>query len=379
MAKMFYSLDEAAARLDKSADEVRAMIESGELQEFRSGDELVVKREQIDLLVGDDGSDDSVASEILGSGESSMMSQMNDESLGVIGLSDSVVDDDAPIVGVDPDDSLVIGLEDSATEPMPTDDSVSGGSIGLSESVADNINLDGGTNVGSSTGEPLTGDGSGIISLASESGSHAAIELDVPESIDNKDQTGISIFDDSLEDGDDAAATIVTDATEADMTTPDFDAGASGSGLLDLTREGDDTSLGVDLLDDGAGASGAGIAGVGEISDEGRAVRDARRRGHRHRADRTHGGLPGSVRRRRLGAGWRAGARRCALDAVHGCDHRALASGWLRSAAFRAVRGNPVVRSGCRDRGAHAAGDHHRLGARSQGVTLQPSSPLAVF
>lgn len=269
MAKMFYSLDEAASRLGKTASAVRAMIESGELQEFRSGDELVVKREQIDLLVGDDGNDESVHSEILGSGESSMMSQLNDDSLGVIGLSDSVVDDDAPIIGDDPDDSLVIGLEDSAAGAIPTDDSVAGGSIGLSESVADNINLDGGTNVGSSTGEPLTGDGSGIISLASESGSHAAIDFDVPESIDNKDQTGISIFDDSLEDGDDAAATIVTDATEADLSTPDFDAGASGSGLLDLTREGDDTSLGVDLLDDGSGASGAGLSGVGEISEEG--------------------------------------------------------------------------------------------------------------
>ena len=269
MAKMFYSLDEAAGRLGKSADAVRAMIESGELQEFRSGDELVVKREQIDLLVGDDGSDESVASEILGAGEASMIGPVNDDSRGVIGLSDSVVDDDAPIIAADPDDSLVIGLEDSSTEPLPVDESVAGGSIGLSESVSDEINLDGGTNVGSSTGAPLGGDGSGIISLASESGSHAAIDLDVPEPVDNKDQTGISIFDDSLDDDAAAAAPIVTAATEADMTTPDFDAGASGSGLLDLTREGDDTSLGGDLLDDGAGASGAGLAGVGEISEEG--------------------------------------------------------------------------------------------------------------
>ncbi len=274
MAKMFYSLDEAAGRLGKSTDEVRAMIESGELQEFRSGDELVVKREQIDLIVGDDGSDDSVASEILGSGESSLGLAASDESLGVIGLSDSVVDDDAPIINADgdADDSLVIGLEDSAADAIPTDDaSVAGGSIGLSESKTEDISLEGGTTAGSSTGagSDLGGDASGIISLASESGSHAAIDLDVPESPDAKDQTGISIFDDGLEDDDDAAATIVTDATTPDMTAPDFDAGASGSGLLDLTREGDDTSLGVDLLDDGAGASGAGLAGVGEISEEG--------------------------------------------------------------------------------------------------------------
>ncbi|MEO1583686.1 MAG: hypothetical protein AAFR96_03825 [Planctomycetota bacterium] len=285
MAKMFYSLEEAAGRLSKTADEVRSMIESGELQEFRSGDELVVKREQIDLLVGDDGSDESVANEILGSEQSALGAAApiddNDESLGVIGLSDSVVDDDGPIVGTDADndDSLVIGLEDSAMEPLTDDASVAGGSIGLSESQVDNISLDGGTTAGSSAGggsggnpdgvgslTEQSGGASDIISLASESGSHAAMDFDVP---DAKEQTGISIFDDSLEDGDDAAATIVTDATAPDMTTPDFDAGASGSGLLDLTREGDDTSLGVDLLDDGLGASNAGLAGAAEISEEG--------------------------------------------------------------------------------------------------------------
>lgn len=267
MAKMFYSLEEAADRLGKTADQVRDMIESGELQEFRSGDELVVKREQIDLLVGDDGGDESVHSEILSSDESSFGDE-NDDSLGVIGLSDSVVDDDKPIIDADADDSLVIGLEDSAADG-PIGDSVSGGSIGLSESQTDDISLDGGTTGGSTGGGSAGGDASGIISLASESGSHAALEFDVPESPDAKDQTGISIFDDGMDDSADSDATLITDATAPDMSTPDFDAGASGSGLLDLTREGDDTSLGVDLLDDGSGASGAGVAAAGEISEEG--------------------------------------------------------------------------------------------------------------
>ncbi|MEM1071570.1 MAG: hypothetical protein AAGB48_01450 [Planctomycetota bacterium] len=315
MAKMFYSLDEAAQALGKTPAEIRAMVESGELQEFRSGDDLVVKREQVDLLRGDDPSEGSIASEILGTGDTGVgevgaeASAFDEDSLGMIGLSDSVMDDDAPIVDAGNEDSLVIGLEESsmagslnqedlgqpelgdemADEPSDTGVSASsGGSIGLTDSVTDTAAVVGDTTAGSSTSDPspsgdsvgLSGSGlgsgiglapltdpadpgasgSGVISLANESGGDIPIELG---SVDAKDQTGISIFDDSLEDDDASAATIVTtDATAPDMSTPDFDAGASGSGLLDLTREGDDTSLGVDLIGD-AGGSAAGVdAGV---------------------------------------------------------------------------------------------------------------------
>lgn len=57
MAKLFYTVEEAAAKLGKSVDEVREMAASGQLQEFRDRDKLVFKREQVDLLVG--GEDES--------------------------------------------------------------------------------------------------------------------------------------------------------------------------------------------------------------------------------------------------------------------------------------------------------------------------------
>jgi excisionase family DNA binding protein len=287
MAKMFYTLSEAADRLGKSPAHVRAMVESGELQEFRSGDELVVKREQIDLLVGDDPAGETTSSDILGPGGSiggSSLGSMgimetpddDDEPLGMIGLSDSVADDDAPIISTGNDDSLVIGLEESGvglTPDLGAEGSVGGsvggslgGSLGLTDALTDNISLDGETKAGSGSsspkladsGSPKLADASGIISLASQSGSHMALDLQTPNA---KDQTGISIFDDGLDDDDASAATIVTDATVPDMSAQGFDGGASGSGLLDLTREGDDTSLGVDLLD--AGGSGMGMAAVG--------------------------------------------------------------------------------------------------------------------
>src|ERR1700748_332040 len=52
MAKMFYSLDEAAQKLGKTAAEVQQMAASGQLQEFKDRDKLMFKREQVDLLAG---------------------------------------------------------------------------------------------------------------------------------------------------------------------------------------------------------------------------------------------------------------------------------------------------------------------------------------
>jgi excisionase family DNA binding protein len=65
MAKMFYTLDEAAQKLGVSADEVRAMVSRGQLQEFRDRDRLMFKVEQVDLLAGEkDEGDIPLASDL---------------------------------------------------------------------------------------------------------------------------------------------------------------------------------------------------------------------------------------------------------------------------------------------------------------------------
>lgn len=166
MAKMFYSLDEAAAKLGKSEDEVQQMASSGQLQEFRDGDRLMFKVEQVDLLAGD-GDDDDI----------------------------QLADDLEPV-----------GLDSS------------GSSIGFSES----------------------GDSAGF-ATSSDSGSGTGAS----------EASGISIFDiDETDEADPSAATVMTSTSGG--TTPDFsvDPASSGSGLLDLTREPDDTSLGADLMQD---------------------------------------------------------------------------------------------------------------------------------
>ncbi len=61
MAKMFYTLEEAAAKLGMSDSDVQSLAESGQLQEFRDRDKLMFKVEQVDLLAGDEeGGDDEI-------------------------------------------------------------------------------------------------------------------------------------------------------------------------------------------------------------------------------------------------------------------------------------------------------------------------------
>ncbi|MBS0190772.1 MAG: hypothetical protein U0573_02625 [Phycisphaerales bacterium] len=52
MAKMFYSLEEAAQKLKLSPDEVKAMADKRQLEVFRDRDRLMFKVEQVDLLAG---------------------------------------------------------------------------------------------------------------------------------------------------------------------------------------------------------------------------------------------------------------------------------------------------------------------------------------
>lgn len=160
MAKLFYTLQEAAAKLKKSEAEIKAMVASGQLQEFRDRDRLMFKVDQVNLMVS--------------------------------------------------------GGEDE------------GGGIPLAES-----------------GEMRA------ISLSSDSGS--GLGLETP-----KEQTGISIFEaEATESADPSAVTHVTETAPPELA---LETVGSGSGLLDLTREADDTSLGQNLLE------GSGVAAAAETA-----------------------------------------------------------------------------------------------------------------
>ncbi|MEM9373503.1 MAG: helix-turn-helix domain-containing protein [Planctomycetota bacterium] len=60
MAKMFYTLEEASTKLGMSEEEVQNLAESGQLQEFRDRDRLMFKVDQVDLLAGDDDTEEEI-------------------------------------------------------------------------------------------------------------------------------------------------------------------------------------------------------------------------------------------------------------------------------------------------------------------------------
>lgn len=169
MAKMFYSIEEAAAKLGKSQDQVRDLVAKGQLQEFRDRDKLMFKREQVDLLAG--GDEDVI---------------------------------------------------------------------------------------------PLAGDSAELSSLVSPGASGSGMSL----ASDKKDSTGISIFEaDETEEADPSAVTRVS--ASPSIVDPGEKSGSGG--LLDLTKEADDTSLGAGLLDDvyGSDTIAAQTAAEPAISGEG--------------------------------------------------------------------------------------------------------------
>jgi len=170
MAKLFYTVEEAAERLGMSEEEVRNLVSTGQLQEFRDGDRLMFKVEQVDVLAG--------------------------------GGEDAEGDDDEGFI------------------PLAED----------------------------------SGMGTGI-GLASESGSGLGLEGEgrpQDEAEGDKEQTGVGFFEvEETEQADPSAVTQVAgdEGGGFDLGGMGGDAGASGSGLMDLTREADDTSLGADLLE----------------------------------------------------------------------------------------------------------------------------------
>ncbi len=182
MAKMFYTLEEAAERLGVSEDQLKNMAASGRLQQFRDRDKLMFKRDQVDALAASAGT-------------------AADESGTPIPLQDSKADTDAIDLKADS------GAATSLGTAMP--DSTAG----------------------------------------------------MPRREDPRQATGISVFDaGEVEPVDPSAKTVVTSPQIEDEELV-LDSVGSGSGLLDLTRESDDTSLGAELLDEI-------YPGGGEASDQ---------------------------------------------------------------------------------------------------------------
>ncbi|MCF7959058.1 MAG: hypothetical protein K9M57_11480 [Phycisphaerae bacterium] len=218
MAKMFYSTEEVQKKLGRSADEIKKMVQDGLLREFRDGAKVMFKIDEVDNLdindLGDmtPGSDDMVLSLDDTSDEIGLAPTETSSQIGL-----SPIDTGSPLDSIEEGDSSASASQFDLT---PAD---TGSLIGLAPSdTSDQISLD-----------------------------------ETNETAANKDDTvvtshGINVMDDSA--GMDELSNSALMAQT--QVAPDFadqislDSGASGSGLLDLSREADDTSLGAELLEE---------------------------------------------------------------------------------------------------------------------------------
>jgi len=215
MAKMFYTLEEAAEALGVSEDAVREMAGEGQLQQFRDGEKLMFKREQVDQMAGGGGSEEA-------------------------GASGEEAKEDEEAIDLDTDD---VGLSDTASGLQIAD-----------ETDEEPLEAEVSETLPPSRESPESLQAKSDAAAAEDGGDALDLDADAEapgdEEEDEKQRTGVSVFDaDEVETADPSAATQVT-SPAIDEEELALESVASGSGLLDLTRESDDTSLGAELLDE---------------------------------------------------------------------------------------------------------------------------------
>jgi hypothetical protein len=244
MAKMFYTLDETRAALGKNEEDIKQLTREGRLREFRDGPRLMFKADQVEQLKAE-----------LGGGTLDQVDLGPSDSGAPIGLVDSRGASGSGI-GVQLSDVDAASMSGSGMQMQMKDDTALAGDLGLSGSVGGMPSPGRPGATGTLSGTGLTGSLGGSLGGVGSGGSMAG------------SRHGINVFtaDDSVEHADPGAQTAITPAQDA----VNLEGVGSGSGLLDLTRESDDTSLGAELLDEIA----PGTKGVkrGRASESGMAA-----------------------------------------------------------------------------------------------------------
>jgi len=207
MAKMFYSAKEAAEKLGKGESDLKGLVRSGKLREFRDAGSVNYKVSDVDSLAkGSAGGGEKSASKPAAAGKSGVAAAAGKSSAG------------------SKSGSSALGGASQSGEILlePADDS----GIELAPSGSDIMSL-----------EAVDAEDTAV-------GARAQKKKKEGSSIPS---VGMNVFDDDELDEhvDPLAQTAVSDVAGLGL-----DGVGSGSGILDLTRESDDTSLGAELLEE---------------------------------------------------------------------------------------------------------------------------------
>lgn len=207
MSQQFYSLEEACEKLGQTGDELKQLVRDGQLREFRDGDQIKYKAEEVDTLA----ENLATLSGSLGGTSGELILEPSDESSSGLTGSDMLTLEEAD--QTETDATVIDGKKDDTVIT----------SVGIS--VFDDEEMPDAADPGAIT----------VLSEKGKSGSSSSL-----------DSLGISALSGT------ASGT------------------GSGSGLLDLSRESDDTSLGAELLDEiYTEDQEAGIPDMGEATRAG--------------------------------------------------------------------------------------------------------------
>ncbi len=272
MSRLFYSLDEAAAKLRKSTEEVMQMARSGQLLEFRDKDQVKFKAADIDQLAGgDDEVLDLELGDVGGSSSGGFELPLSGSDAGGPALVGDGFDLDAPAPAVAPmsasDDDLLgsLGLADSGPTPV----------LGLADSGAPRHTTIIPDPPAQSDDELL-----GSLGLADSGPSHPTVGLADSGARGNaasgsrpsggmadSSAPGMAIADSGASPS--PSAGISGDGGLSDSGL-NLETVGSGSGLLDMTRDAaDESAMGLQLFEEVAADESAPSAASGLFADVG--------------------------------------------------------------------------------------------------------------
>ena len=303
MAGMFYSLKETAERLGKTEDEVRQLAVDGKLREFRDGSNLLFKIEEVNALLAEDI---DVDMDLELEPEAAEPVADMEEALGLEPVAEEPGEEE-PLLELDGETAAPAGeelleLEETAApaaeepmemelelEPAAEDETPDLELSAEAESTGElELGLDGAEDTAAALSDDdvladISGSGTAVtpseeeseISLAPETGMLGA-DSDITDMDTALTGQGINVLgetdadydvtDDSLAETVGPAGTSTEASLEEIEDDVNLDSFGSGSGLLDLSLQADDTSLG-GILDEIYTADGGEEAGEPSDAD----------------------------------------------------------------------------------------------------------------
>ena len=222
MAGMFYNLQEVIEKLGKTEEEIKELIKNGKLREFRDGTGLLFKAAEVDDLITDTSGLDFA--------ETGTEVELIPDETG----EESVVPQEAAADAGSEETDIAAQLEEVAAATAAGSEEPEAAAGPKEAEPEEDINIDdltaGDVNLGELTGADTNITTAGINILAETEDDYKLTE-------DTKAETKLSKAPQQSE---------ALDTLGSDLS---LDSVGSGSGLLDLSLQADDTSLGA-VLDD---------------------------------------------------------------------------------------------------------------------------------